>query len=1244
LATATAALQSPNRVRWPLGLLAALVCLLTVTPVQAATRIWTNSVGDLKWSTGVNWTPNVVPLSADIARFDTNGSVATANTVNCIVDVNTNILSLYLMNSNSLCFHDIQVADGVTLTIISPPTGYSIYNFAQVALSVANPVTNTITGPNGAIVINPVTAQGYLGVKQGATSDGAASMNTLDMSGLGTFTANLNRVYIAGDGATGAGDRPQGTWKMARTNTIVCISDPPIGFLVGNENSGNEGVGGIVELGQTNAIFANTGIGVGLRGVSDSQMHFGSSIQNGYAYFRSINGSRQNRWQIGDAGLNQSGVWGVQVNDRPTKGTVDFTGGTLDALVDALAVGRAQTNAGTVFDTTGAAEGYLTFDKGRLDVNTATIAYAPRRYCSKTIGQVNVDSTAHLVVNNYVLLGNFQDTNTASNAKLNIGTKSGGGSVSVYGNLYTITNDLSYGTSPNDSEIHLQNGGSLYVKGSVGPLNTLELNGSTLTLDYGANSPASTPICVTVNLSTGPSSSLNVLGTSFPATGQFPLIKYQSLLSGNGFSDITFTMPSAIKGYFSNNVANSSFDLVITNVLTTTWTGQTNSLNVGDWDIGATGNWKNQLGAASAYSQPSAPGNAVIFNDTAPGTTTVNLTTGALSPISITVDNSSLAYTFTGSGGLTGITSLTKNGSGSLTIGNSGLNNFTGPISVNGGTLQLSGGANRLPTNAVVILADASGVTLDLNGQNQMLSGVTGGASSAITLGSGTLTLSGGGVTYNGVISGGGRLVKTNIGVSATQTLTGANTYGGGTLISGPTTLMVLNSSGSGLGTGNVDIENGGTLQIGNGGSGSIAAAAITDNGTLSINVNDADMTFSPVISGSGAVTKANTGLMRLTTANSYSGLTTIVDGQVRISNSAALGTADGSTYISNLRDCRLEIEGGITTAEPLTIQSKFLAYTDKWTALLNVSGTNTLTGPLLVVSGGTLPSDWVFRSDAGRLVLRGPISNIGGGDRHYWLRGDGDGEVYADMPGPKNNLNKDGLGTWTLWGTNTYIGATYVQAGTLVVNGGIQNSTGVVNSGTLTGSGWIACGVTNFGGVLVPGNSIGSLTISNWLDLSLGGTCAFEVGNSACDQIRGLTGVVFGGTLQVTVVGTLNGVEAFKLFDAQSYNGTFGSLDLPSLTAPLAWDTTALETQGILRVTGGITVATNGMVGGQMQFSGTGPATNGYRVFATTNIALPFSQWTEAGSGTFAADGSFTFTDTNTGSYELRFYRMVTP
>ena len=65
--------------------------------------------------------------------------------------------------------------------------------------------------------------------------------------------------------------------------------------------------------------------------------------------------------------------------------------------------------------------------------------------------------------------------------------------------------------------------------------------------------------------------------------------------------------------------------------------------------------------------------------------------------------------------------------------------------------------------------------------------------------------------------------------------------------------------------------------------------------------------------------------------------------------------------------------------------------------------------------------------------------------------------------------------------------------------------------------------------------------------------------------------------------------------------------------------------------------------VGAGFTSSGTGPAGAGWRVFATTNVAQPFSSWTAMNTGTFSG-GVFTFTDPQATNYPQRFYRMVTP
>jgi hypothetical protein len=216
------------------------------------------------------------------------------------------------------------------------------------------------------------------------------------------------------------------------------------------------------------------------------------------------------------------------------------------------------------------------------------------------------------------------------------------------------------------------------------------------------------------------------------------------------------------------------------------------------------------------------------------------------------------------------------------------------------------------------------------------------------------------------------------------------------------------------------------------------------------------------------------------------------------------------------------------------------------------------------------------------------------------------------------------------------------------VVNGAILGSAGVaVNStATLAGNGLIACSVTNGSyGTISPGDSIGTLTISNTLVCKPDSTCVFDVSASGCDLIRGLSTVTYGGTLKVVLNGALSANSVFKLFDAASYQGAFDSFDLPMpLPAPLTWDTSYLTVDGTLRVVGGPEIGMFGLAADRnFEMSGTGAADQSYRILATTNVADPLSNWFEVGSGTLTG-GVFSFTDLSSTNYPRRFYRVVMP
>jgi autotransporter-associated beta strand protein len=223
---------------------------------------------------------------------------------------------------------------------------------------------------------------------------------------------------------------------------------------------------------------------------------------------------------------------------------------------------------------------------------------------------------------------------------------------------------------------------------------------------------------------------------------------------------------------------------------------------------------------------------------------------------------------------------LNKIGAGTLQLGGSSANTYTGPTTVSAGTLVLNktGGASAVPGNLTINstgtvrelssnqIADSSTVTVstfpstfDLNGQTDTIGQLTLGGGN-VTIGAGTLTagpvtMTGGGISSSGV----GKLVlqadvTVNI-VSAGPAISGNLDLGGATRtfdVSGSTNVLQLFALVSGTGgagltkTGTSELEftgsnsntytgptavNAGTLALGNPAGNSVPGNLIINNG-----------------------------------------------------------------------------------------------------------------------------------------------------------------------------------------------------------------------------------------------------------------------------------------------------------------------------------------------------------------------------------------------------------------------------
>jgi autotransporter-associated beta strand protein len=226
-------------------------------------------------------------------------------------------------------------------------------------------------------------------------------------------------------------------------------------------------------------------------------------------------------------------------------------------------------------------------------------------------------------------------------------------------------------------------------------------------------------------------------------------------------------------------------------------------------------------------------------------------------------------------GAISNTGSLAKDGLGVLTLNNPSANTYTGKTFINGGTIAVTRDnlLGAAPVSAVADQLRLNGGTLEakdsfaLDGNRGIAMDSLGGilnVDSAKTL------------TVNSIIStisGASSSPLTKLG-NGVLILNAVNTY------TGPTTITS------------------GILQIGSGGTaGALGAGSVTDNGILIFNRSD-NISFSNTIGGSGSVQHVGSGTLTLSGANSYAGITTVVNGILKLANSSALGSSSTGTTV----------------------------------------------------------------------------------------------------------------------------------------------------------------------------------------------------------------------------------------------------------------------------------------------------------------------------------------------------------
>jgi len=1033
--------------------------------------------------------------------------------------------SLTKTGSNTLTISGANTYSGGTtinggqITFASLGTGAITSNGGTLQSSTGAQTTSANLVVNGATTLDVTggnwTINGNIS-GNGAITRGTGATLTLFLGGdnsgyTGTFTSVNNGNSVVRFSNTNAGSA-NANWVFNNTTanrTTMSFGTGTISFgsmtgagNVSGDSSGtktisvgalgsNDTFSGTITNGTNSSVIALTKVGTGTMTLSGSNTYTGGTSIN--------NGAIQ---------LDHANALG-------TSGTISFGGG-------ALKYGTVTTDLSSRFST--AASQAYSVDTNGQSVTWATNLTSSGGSLAKSgggtltlTGSGNTYDDATNITGGTLLVSGSGAINGTSGITIN---GSGAKYVHTSGTASDRTITLTQGTVDGTGTLGTVNVANLagnVVQNGNGGTSTLTIENLTFngaaTLNIADSGAAITPgISVTGALITTPLSgtvtiNASVFGNAWSPT-TYNLISYGSF-SGS-LSDFTKGTIAGLTSRQSATLGLDTIDQFITLIISgdnPRWSG----LDSGNWVVGTTGsnsNWKLiTSGDATDYIEA----DSVFFDDSVEGTTSVNISAANVSPTSVTFNNSGTNYTLdsTGGFGIAGTGSLTKTGTGTVTI--STVNSYTGGTNINEGTLALSGSGTLGPVSAAVTMG---GGTLDLGGTSQTVGAVaiTTAAASGNVIQNGTLTpgsLTASNSTGNAIVTanlaGSGAVTMSGTG---TLTLSGANNYTGGTTV-GNGTLVLANggslSTSNTLTLGSSSDNASGTFQLGdsNGvanttvtsiataGSGTANAVVGGNSSTSTLTVNNSSaVSYAGRLGGSGtnqnnlALVKDGTGTLTLSGASTYSGGTTLNAGTLVFGNNSAFGTGtvslnagtlkgsgSGDWTLSNTisvagtstfdvagRNTRLN--GNIDGSAALTVANTGGA------ATLTFAGDNSGYGGTVTVNNGTAVNfasgnagsagaAWVF-NDATSDRVR--INLASGGTINFGSIA-GSGQIQNDTASTTSTLSVGALNTSTTFSgtmkngaSNTGILAlTKVGSGTLTLSGA-NTYTGdtVISAGTL--------------------------------------------------------------------------------------------------------------------------------------------------------------------------------------------------